>query len=134
MKDPLPIEKILWREPGRGIAASGRLPETSEFFNDHFPDFPVLPGVLGLEILRQTAVRYFQRTGEATPPDFLLREIRAVKFSDFFRPGEPWESRLELLWEGADCRWRGRLLREGRTAVTAEFIFRNTHVPQNLAA
>ena len=67
------IEKVDWLKKGEGIAAQGTVPQSAEFFQDHFPDFPVLPGVLMLEILKQTAETY-------------LQSVHFSKFNEDFTP------------------------------------------------
>lgn len=120
MPNPMVVEKILWREKGAGVAASGKIPQDAEFFKDHFPGFPVLPGVLALEMLKQTAECYLRE--EKKKAVFAITKVRGVKFSDFLKPGDRWESRLELVSEQeAETQWRGVLLHDGKKAVSANF-------------
>lgn len=101
-------------EQGKGITATGTLSAQEEFLQDHFPDFPVLPGVLMIEILRQTAEKYFEQP-------LRLTAVRNVKYSNFLRPGDVWESRMELAAEeGNASQWKGRLLKEGRAVCSAQ--------------
>ena len=51
--EALAVDEILEHEPGKRIRARGRIAEDAAFFQDHFPDFPILPGVLALEIFRK---------------------------------------------------------------------------------
>ena len=109
-------EKILWVRKGEGIAAQGKVPADAPFFKDHFPDFPILPGVLALEIMKQTA------EASAGRP-FSLKQIRSAKFSHYLRPGDAWESRLELTEQtGGESQWTGELLHDGRVAASARFV------------
>ena len=48
-----------WRETGTELSAKMVFPPDSEFFNGHFPDFPVLPGVAQLYVLCRFAGRAF---------------------------------------------------------------------------
>jgi len=45
------IDKIDTLEPGKRIAATKSLSLAEEYLRDHFPNFPVMPGVLMLEAL-----------------------------------------------------------------------------------
>ncbi len=118
---PLAVEKVLWIRPGEGIATQGRIPERSEFFQDHFPDFPVLPGVLALEMLKQTAELYLAQVAGHHGEHYFLKQIRSTRFSTYLKPGDEWESRLKLVsQEGAQTRWTAELLHEGKTAVSAQ--------------
>ncbi len=59
-----------------------------DYLRDHFPKFPVMPGVMMLEALYQAAM-WMVRTGDDFQyPLVFLREARAVKFADFLSPGE----------------------------------------------
>ena len=130
---PLAIEKVLQLRSGEGIAACGRIPEESEFFKDHFPGFPVLPGVLALEMLKQTAEHYLRLTGDHPRRRFSLKQIRAAKFSRYLKPGDEWQSHLELLREeGGRSDWNGRLLHGERVAVSARLTLEAVRVPEAL--
>lgn len=108
---------VLTREEKK-ITASGTVGREEEFFQDHFPAFPVVPGVMILEIFKRTAERYFGNRDAA----FYLREVRNVKFSNYLRPGDSWEARLEMILEqNGESEWKARLLSSDRSVCTAQF-------------
>ena len=49
------VDKITSLEPGKSIETIKALSLAEEYLADHFPTFPVLPGVLMLEALTQSA-------------------------------------------------------------------------------
>ena len=51
------VDRVLSLDPGRSIVASKTMPETEELFRDHFPGFPVIPGVLLTEMMAQAGGR-----------------------------------------------------------------------------
>ena len=109
-------------EYGKSVAASGTVSRDESFFQDHFPDFPVLPGVLMLEILKQTAERYFEK--EMPQARFRLAEIRNVRYSNFLKPGESWESKLQHVAENQEfIEWKGRLVSQGQPVCSARLKF-----------
>ncbi len=131
----LAIEKVLWMRPGEGIAACGRIPAESEFFKDHFPDFPVLPGVLALEMLKQTAERYLACQVSGEGQHYFLKQIRATRFTKYLRPGDEWESRLMLMQsEGEDTVWDAKLFYRGEAAVSAKLTLAKVKNPQSSIA
>ncbi len=131
--NPLSLEKVLWIKRGEGIAAMGRIPQQSEFFQDHFPSFPVLPGVLALEMLKKTAEHYLQTLAETQTQHYFLKEIRATKFSIYLKPGDEWESQLELVSENqGETHWNARLMHKGQVAVTAKLTLALAHPQPNL--
>jgi 3-hydroxyacyl-[acyl-carrier-protein] dehydratase len=116
----LGIEKVLWVKKGQGIAAQGQIPEDAEFFQDHFPGFPVLPGVLAIEMLRQTAEAYFRAISDGETNRLKIKKVSAVKFSNYLKPGDAWESHLQFLAEDRKgSQWNARLLHRGQAAVRA---------------
>lgn len=140
----LALEKVLWRKPGEGIAACGRIPEKSEFFQDHFPGFPVLPGVLALEMLKQTAECYLESLTEGAESTsikhalegrhYFLKQIRATRFTKYLKPGDAWESRLILLETlGEESLWDAKLFHEGEVAVSAKLTLAKVKNPQSSA-
>jgi uncharacterized membrane protein len=63
------------------------IPDTSPYFNGHFPDFPILPAVAQMEIALRFASRYLG-TGVG------VSEIRRIKFTVFVRPFTPLRLKL----------------------------------------
>lgn len=58
-----------------------------EYLQDHFPTFPVLPGVLMIESMVQAARRLLAERDPALARH-VLGSVRALKYGSFVRPGE----------------------------------------------
>ena len=59
-----------------------------EYLSDHFPTFPVLPGVLTLQAMAEAAA-WLVRDAHGFEPDvILLREAKNVTYKGFVRPGQ----------------------------------------------
>ncbi|MBM3998067.1 MAG: beta-hydroxyacyl-ACP dehydratase [Planctomycetes bacterium] len=82
------LDRIVELSAGRSICAQKRLMGTEDYLRDHFPKFPVMPGVLMLEALFQASMWLVLATDEFTKPAVMLKEARNVKFADFVEPGE----------------------------------------------
>lgn len=84
----LQLDKITLLEPGSKIEAYRTLGAGEDYLRDHFPRFPVMPGVLMLEALFQAAAILVRATEEYRSGLVLLREAKNVKFADFLQPGQ----------------------------------------------
>lgn len=72
-----------------------------EYLRDHFPTFPVLPGVLMLEAMVQAG----RRLAEASDPQgmpFVLAKVRALKYGRFVKPGHTLRIEIEKLKDPGD--------------------------------
>jgi len=67
-----------------------------EYLADHFPTFPVLPGVMMLEALTQAAGWLLHRRNDFAKSMAVLREARNVKYGNFVAPGN--FLRVEVEW------------------------------------
>lgn len=58
-----------------------------EYLADHFPTFPVLPGVLMVEALTQAAIWLLHHRSGFSRSMAVLKEVRNVKYGQFVAPG-----------------------------------------------
>src|SRR5271165_6975040 len=59
-----------------------------EYLADHFPGFPVLPGVLMIEAAIQTAAWLVRQGSDFAHSLVVLKEARGVRFGSFVAPGQ----------------------------------------------
>jgi 3-hydroxyacyl-[acyl-carrier-protein] dehydratase len=89
------LDRIEQLETGR-IVAVKQVSLAEEYLADHFPTFPVLPGVMMLEAITQAAGWLLHhRTGFAHSM-VVLKEARNVKYGQFVAPGRA--LRVEVDW------------------------------------
>ena len=123
---------------GKHIRGGKIFAPTEGFFQDHFPNFPVVPGVLMLESLAQLAgklIGYTVRQERGDWPFPILSMMNGVKFRRFVRPGEAIELYAEMLSlrdEMAAVKVRARV--GGKVTTQAEQIFVFNAVPLEDAA
>lgn len=82
------LDKIIELVPGERIVASRRLLEGEDYLRDHFPLFPVMPGVMMLEAMYQASCWLVRATENFEHSIISLDEVRNVKFADFMQPGQ----------------------------------------------
>src|SRR6202012_1035087 len=68
-----------------------------EYLADHFPTFPVLPGVMMLEALTQAAGWLLHRRHNFARSMAVLKEARNVKYGNFVAPGNHLRVEIEYL-------------------------------------
>lgn len=89
------IDKLVLLEPGRRAGARVTFPPDADFFADHFPGFPVVPGVLLTEAMGQAAGWLLAATAEFSRWP-LLALIHQAKFMRRVLPGEEVNIAVEL--------------------------------------
>jgi 3-hydroxyacyl-[acyl-carrier-protein] dehydratase len=67
-----------------------------EYLGDHFPTFPVLPGVLMLEAITQAAAWLMHHRSGFAKSMAVLKEARNVKYGHFVAPGHFLRVEVEL--------------------------------------
>jgi 3-hydroxyacyl-[acyl-carrier-protein] dehydratase len=81
------IDKITAFEPGKTLTAVKSVSLAEEYLADHFPIFPVLPGVLLLEGLIESASWLVRQNNQFAQSMVLLESARNVRYKSFAAPG-----------------------------------------------
>lgn len=117
------IDRIVSLEPGKRLVAERTLRADEEYLKDHFPRFPVMPGVMMLEALHQAAIWMIRTGDDFATPLVLLREVRNVKFGDFLSPDETLQVTVEQVKEKDGLiTVKARAEKDGRVTVSARMI------------
>jgi 3-hydroxyacyl-[acyl-carrier-protein] dehydratase len=82
------VDRISELESGRRIVAHKALSLAEEYLADHFPTFPVLPGVLMVEAMVQASAWLVREALDFAPSIVLLKEARNVTYKSFLAPGQ----------------------------------------------
>jgi len=83
------VDRVLEVEKGVSIKAIKNVSINEPFFNGHFPHRPVMPGVLMLEALAQTAALLAFETLGVTPDENTVYYFAGIDGARFKRPVEP---------------------------------------------
>jgi len=81
------IDKIVSIEANNQITAVKNLSLAEEYLADHFPIFPVLPGVLLLEGLIESGSWLVRKNQDFANSMVLLKEAKNVRYKSFAAPG-----------------------------------------------
>lgn len=83
------VDRVLDWEESKRITAIKNVTINEEFFNGHFPHKPVMPGVLMIEALAQTAALLAFLTMGQKPDDNAVVYFVGIDGARFKRPVEP---------------------------------------------
>jgi 3-hydroxyacyl-[acyl-carrier-protein] dehydratase len=81
------VDRIVALTPGKSVTAVRTVPADDDYFQDHFPGFPVVPGVLLTESMGQAAAKCL----DAEPRErgkAMLARILSASFRQWVRPGD----------------------------------------------
>jgi 3-hydroxyacyl-[acyl-carrier-protein] dehydratase len=81
------IDRVTELEPGKQLTAVKSVSLAEEYLGDHFPAFPVLPGVLLLEGLVESASWLVRQQQNFSNSMVLLETAKNVKYKSFAAPG-----------------------------------------------
>jgi len=102
------IDRVLECEAGERIVALKALAFNEEFFRDHFPGMPVLPGAMILEGFVQAARHCLGALPDGND-HWVLTEVAQMRFNRFVVPGEVVRLEAEREREEDGAVWfRGR--------------------------
>src|SRR3989338_5312382 len=118
------IDGVTELKKNESVTAFYTLKGTEEFLKDHFDRFPVMPGVLMLESMRQAAALLLAET-QGPAAYFRIAEAQDLKFGQFVRPGNRLNIFARILkTENRKHFFEARIDLEGETtrkALTANF-------------
>jgi len=120
------IDKVVELKPGTRIEAIKNLTLGEEYLADHFPGFPVLPGVLMLEALVQAGAWLIRSSENFAHSVIVLREAKGVKYGHFVQPGKQLRLKVDAadksLPSGDTLAFKGSGEVDGVSAVSARFV------------
>src|ERR1700729_3901691 len=91
------IDRILELNRGQSLVAIKNLSLAEEYLADHFPGFPVMPGVLMLQALVEAGAWLLRATDDFRHSVIVLREAKGIKYGAFMEPGRRMTVTVELV-------------------------------------
>ena len=91
------VDKVVEMEEDRVVGIKN-VTVNEPFFNGHFPDFPVMPGVLIIEAMAQTAgVLVLSYVEDRHNKTILLAGVENARFRKPVRPGDQLRMEMKIL-------------------------------------
>jgi 3-hydroxyacyl-[acyl-carrier-protein] dehydratase len=81
------LDRITSLEPDTEVTAIKNVSLAEDYLADHFPEFPVLPGVFMLQAATEAATWLVRISENYAHSMIVLHEARMVKFAGFVAPG-----------------------------------------------
>jgi 3-hydroxyacyl-[acyl-carrier-protein] dehydratase len=114
------VDRILEVNPGKSIRVAKNLTLGEDYLADHFPTFPVMPGVLMLQTLVEASAWLLRISEDFRFSVMVLREARGVKFGNFMEPGKQLLVNAELIEDdGTQATLKGKGEVDGKQSVSA---------------
>jgi 3-hydroxyacyl-[acyl-carrier-protein] dehydratase len=123
------VDQILDVQPGKSIRTAKAVSQAEEYLGDHFPGFPVLPGVLMLEAAVQSAAWLVRQQNDFAHSLIVLKEARGVRYGTFVSPGNTLiiqADAVKITETESDFKIKGTV--NGSTAVIARLILAHLNV------
>ena|SRR5438034_11517033 len=120
------VDRVLDWESGKSMTAIKNVTANEEFFNGHFPHKPVMPGVLMIEALAQTAALLSFLTNGQKPDDKSVVYFIGIDGARFKRPvgpGDQLKMEVEILRNARGIwKYAAKATVDGQLAVEAELM------------
>lgn len=129
------IDRIVEVRPGQALQAVKNLTLGEEYLADHFPTFPVMPGVLMLQTLVEAGAWLLRLTDNYASSVIVLREAKGVKYGTFMEPGRQMVVSVELAERGNGLAvFKGKGEMEGQSTVSARLVLAHYNLSDRDAA
>jgi len=126
------IDKVISFEKGRRLKAVKGVSLAEEYLGDHFPKFPVLPGVLMLQGLIESASWLVRNSEGFAHSMILLEEAKNVRYKSFLPPGAQVEYTVEArAIEENVSSFSGVGVSQDERIVEARFALRHFNLADN---
>lgn len=120
------IDRVTELEIGKSITGYKNVTNNEPFFNGHFPEKPVMPGVLIIEAMAQaTGLLGFRTMGEEPQENtlYMLVAVNKCKFKQQVVPGDQLVLKAELLKrKGIMWVFDTQALVDGKVVASAELM------------
>ena len=119
------LDRIVALEPGVKITAVKNLSLAEEYLADHFPGFPVMPGVLMLEAMTEAGAWLVRKSEDFAHSVVVLSQANNVKYGQFVEPGQTLTVSAEMIGQNdEETKIKARGMVEGRLTLAGRLTLR----------
>lgn len=123
------VDKVIELEPGKRVVGIKNVSANEPFFQGHFPEHPIMPGVLIVEALAQTAGIAVAVMEENKGKLGVFASIDSMKFKKQVLPGDVLTLEAEILsFKMGVTKAKVKATVEGKIAAEGEIKFAMTKV------
>ncbi|MEG9296071.1 3-hydroxyacyl-ACP dehydratase FabZ [Mangrovibacillus sp. Mu-81] len=118
------VDRILEVEEGKKAIGIKNVTANEEFFNGHFPDYPVMPGVLIVEALAQVGAVAMLKKEENRGRLAFFTGIDKCRFKRQVKPGDQLRLEVEMIrFKGPIGKGKGVATVDGEVVCELEMMF-----------
>lgn len=118
------VDKVIEVEEGKRVVGLKNVSINEPFFQGHFPDYPVMPGVLILEALAQVGAIAVLGMEENKGKIGFLAGVDKCRFKRQVKPGDQLKLEVEITrMKGPIGKGKGTATVDGEIACEAEIMF-----------
>ena len=116
------VDRIVDLQPGQSLVAVKNLSLAEEYLADHFPGFPVMPGVLMLEALTQAGAWLVRDMEDFANSVVVLKKAKMIKYGSFVEPGRQLQLKVTLVSHDVrEASFKGEGTIDGQSMVNGQF-------------
>jgi UDP-N-acetylglucosamine acyltransferase len=118
------IDRIIELEEAKRAVAIKNITANEPFFQGHFPEQPIMPGVLICEAIAQTGVVMALRVSHNEGKIVYFAAMENVRFRRPVVPGDQLRIEVETIWARGNLgKMHGKAMVEGKIACEGDFTF-----------
>jgi len=117
------VDRVIECDDQKRIVGIKNVTVNEPFFQGHFPGMPIMPGVLQLEAMAQTAGILLNRVAKVAGVIPYFMTIDKVKFRKLVKPGDQMRIEVELTnIRSKSAKFQATVLVDGALASEAEMM------------
>lgn len=121
------VDKILEMVPGERAVGVKCFSRSDIFFIDHFPGYPIVPGVLQIEMIAQLGGKCIMAAEKKYLP--VLTSVKSAKFRKPLGPGDRAVIKVDLTMRKSYSLAKGSIELDGEHVAFAEVMYGHVPIP-----